>query len=119
MVEDENHFLFQCHFYHSLRNQFFQKEKDLYSEFDVMNNNLKHKHLMSEMLVKDTSEYIYYISHVNKNYLPTYLPTYKRHLTKFQLKNMAETQIWLSMIFHCPEYLVLLNTHIRLTSWFF
>ncbi len=38
---------------------FFQKVKDLYLEFDVMNNNLKLKYLMSEMLVKNTSEYIY------------------------------------------------------------
>ncbi len=30
-----------------------------YPEFDVMNNNLKLKYLMSETLVKDTSEYIY------------------------------------------------------------
>ncbi len=59
LVEDENHFLFQCHFYHTLRNQFFLKVKDLYPEFDVMNNNLKLKYLMNEALVKDTSEYIY------------------------------------------------------------
>ncbi len=25
-VEDENHFLFQCHFYHTLRDQFFQTQ---------------------------------------------------------------------------------------------
>ncbi len=60
LVEDENHFLFQCHFYHTLRDRFFQKVKDLYPEFDVMNNNLKLKYLMSETFVKDTSEYIYY-----------------------------------------------------------
>ncbi len=53
LVEDENHFLFQCHFYYTLRDQFFQKVKDLYPEFDVMNNNLKLKNLMSEMLLKD------------------------------------------------------------------
>ncbi len=46
LVEDENHFLYQ-------------KVKDLYPEFDVMNNNLKFKYVMSEMLVKDTSEYIH------------------------------------------------------------
>ncbi len=57
LVEDENHFLFQCHFYHTLRDQFCQK--DLYPEFYVMNNNLKLKYLMSETLVKDTFEYIY------------------------------------------------------------
>ncbi len=55
LVEDENLFLFQCHFYHNLRDQFFQNDNDLYPEFDVMNNNLKLKYLMSEMLVKDTS----------------------------------------------------------------
>ncbi len=59
LVEDENHFLFQCHFYHTLRDQSFQNVKDLHPEFDVMNNNLKLKHLMCETLVKDTSEYIY------------------------------------------------------------
>ncbi len=41
------------------KDQFFQKVKDLYPEFDVMNNSLKLKYLMSEMLVKDTSEYIF------------------------------------------------------------
>ncbi len=46
-------------FYHTLRYQFFQNVKDLYPEFDVMNNNLKLKYLMSETLVKDTSEYIH------------------------------------------------------------
>ncbi len=59
LVEDENHFLFQCHFYHTLQDQFFPKVKDLYQEFDVMNNNLKLKFLMSETLLKHTSEYIY------------------------------------------------------------
>ncbi len=57
IVEDENHFLFQCHFYHTLRDQFFQNV--LYPEFDVMNYHLKLKYLMSETLVKDRSEYIY------------------------------------------------------------
>ncbi len=37
---------------------FSQNVKDLYPEFDVMNNNLKLKYLMSETLVEDTSEYI-------------------------------------------------------------
>ncbi len=46
LVEDENHFLYQ-------------KVKDLYPEFDVMNNNLNLKYLMSETLVKDRAEYIY------------------------------------------------------------
>ncbi len=32
----------------------FQKVKDLYPEFDVMNNTLKLIYLMSEMLVQDT-----------------------------------------------------------------
>ncbi len=45
LVENENHFLFQCHFYHTLRDQFFQKVKGLYPEIDVMNNNLKRKYL--------------------------------------------------------------------------
>ncbi len=58
LVEDENHFIFQCHFYHTLRNQFFQNVKDLYPELDVINN-LKIKYFMSETLVKDTSGYIY------------------------------------------------------------
>ncbi len=40
LVEDENHFLFQCHFYHTLRDHIFQNVKDLYPEFGVMNNNL-------------------------------------------------------------------------------
>ncbi len=59
LVEDENHFLFQCDFYQTLRDQFFQKLKYLYPEFDVMNNNLKLKYLVSKTLVTNTSEYIY------------------------------------------------------------
>ncbi len=69
LVEDENHFLFQCHFYHNLRDQYFQKVKDLYLEFGEMNNNFKLKYLISEMLVKDTSEYIYFCHCKRRNFI--------------------------------------------------
>ncbi len=52
-------FFFNVIFYNTLSNKCFQNVKDLYPEFYVMNNNLKLKYLMSEMLVKNTSEYIY------------------------------------------------------------
>ncbi len=48
-------------FYHPLRDQFLQEVRGLCPECDVMSNNVKVKYVMSESLVKETSEYIYFL----------------------------------------------------------
>ncbi len=58
-IEDENHFLFKCEFYSSIRNSFFNMYKEHFSDFDNVDDVSKLKYMMSHDMVKITAELIY------------------------------------------------------------
>ena len=57
--EDENHFLFECRFYNTITNTYFQSFKEICPDFDQMNYENRFKYLMSTVVVKLTAEFIY------------------------------------------------------------
>ena len=59
VIEDENHFLFECNFYKTIRNTYFQRFRENCKYFDVMNYENRLRYLMSALVVKLTAEFIY------------------------------------------------------------
>ena len=58
-VEDEEHFLFECKFYESIRNEYYHKLREHCVHFDDMNCNDRFVFIMSANVVKTTAEFIY------------------------------------------------------------
>ena len=59
VVGDEFHFLLECECYKHLRNELFSKVRELYDDFDSMDQDVKVSVLMSTELVRKTAEFLY------------------------------------------------------------
>jgi hypothetical protein len=59
VIEDEKHFIFDCNYYNSIRNEYFSKFHEKCQNFDMMDNDEKLKYLMCADVVKLTAEFIH------------------------------------------------------------